>query len=649
MKKTLILLLGLICTLPTLTAQPLPRVAPQQVGFDAERLQNADYVINQSIEAGEMPGAVLAVVRDGKMAYLKAYGNRSIFPTAEPMTANSIFDMASCSKTLGTAVSFMTLVDKGLIRLQDAVSVYLPGFKNWEGENGKSTIRVEHLLTHTSGIPSYVSPKHIRETYGENANTDSLIAYIGSCRRDFKPGTKFQYSCLNFITLQKILEKVTGMTLRDYAKKHVFEPLGMKHTDYLPCHYDAKKNLWVNDQNVVVTDEALYTTDDYSIKSNTSKGYYIVPTEKQSKDGKTCFVGQVHDPLAREINHGISGNAGLYTTAEDAAILCAALQNGGELNGVRILSPLAVKAMRTVPRDEYDQGRSLGWDVFSSYASNLGNLFSTETYGHTGYTGTSVLIDPVNDVSIILLTNRVHPDDANSVTRLRTLVANAVAGALLDLDTNFSANKKASTELYFPYYYTRFLQFMDEPEITSNDIVMLGNSLTEGGKDWGKRLGWKNVVNRGIVGDEIMGVYNRLHQILPGKPKMIYYLLGANDVSHHLTSDEIIRRTRLVIDRIMQESPETEIVLQSCLPINESFKRYKNLDGKTYQFPEINAKLKELAEEKGLQYIDLFPLFVEPGTSILRKELTNDGLHLKDAGYDIWVDALKKAAKEKKK
>ena len=440
-----------------------------------------------------------------------------------------------------------------------------------------------------------------------------------------------------------LIEKISGKTLREFAQDNIFKPLGMRHTDYLPCHLDEKSGLWVNDQNVVVTDDALITTDDNKAKSSTTKGYYLAPTEKQGKDRKVCFIGQVHDPLAREMNLGISGNAGIFTTAEDLAILCAALQNGGELNGTRILSPLAVKAMRTVPRDEAPLGRALGWDVYSDYASNLGNMFSPETYGHTGYTGTSVLIDPVNDISVILLTNRAHPDDAGAAVRLRTLVANAVAGALIDTSTGFTSEHKASTEIYYPYYYTRFLSFMNEPAITSNDIVMLGNSLTEGGKDWGKRLGWKHVVNRGIVGDEVMGIYNRLHQILPGKPKKIYYLCGVNDVSHHLTTDEIILRTRMVIDRILNESPETELVMQSLLPINESFKRYKNLDGKTDQIPEINAKLAALAQEKGLKFINLFPLFVEPGTNILRKELTNDGLHLKDDGYKIWVKAIKDA------
>lgn len=650
MKKILSLLLCIACAAPALLAQPLPRVAPQEVGLDAEKMLNADRVINEAIANQEFPGAVLAVVRNGKMAYLKAYGNRAVVPDTLPMTQNAIFDMASCSKSLSTAVCFMSIIEKGYVRLQDAVSVYIPGFQNWKSEDGKesATIRIEHLLTHTSGIPAYVNPSEIRKLYGEEANRDSLLAYIATCPRDFKPSTDFQYSCLNFITLQRILEKVTGMSLREYAKQYIFQPLGMNHTDYLPCHFDKKKNLWVNDQYVTVTDDALITSDKKIKKAKSEKGYVIAPTERQAKDSEICFIGQVHDPLAREMNLGVSGNAGLFTTAEDAAILCAALQNGGEINGVRILSPLTVKAMRTVPRDELPLGRALGWDVYSAYASNLGNLFSPETYGHTGYTGTSVLIDPVNDISVIFLTNRAHPDDAGGAVRVRTLVANAVAGALIDTRTGFTKDNKAVTEKYFPYYYTRYSQFQDQPAITSNDIVMLGNSLIEGGKDWGKRLGWDNVVNRGIVGDEINGIYDRLHQILPGKPKKIYLLSGANDVSHHLTTEDIVGRMRRLLDRIEAESPETEIVLHSVFPIDESFNRYKNLAGKTEQIPEINKQLKALAKEKGIQFIDMFSLLKEPDSNSLRKEITTDGLHLNEDGYKIWTKALKESVKNKK-
>lgn len=626
--KRIALFLSAICLLGQVAlADVLERVAPQQAGLCPTRLENADRIINAAVENNEIPGAVFAIVRNGKMAYLKAYGYRSVFPKKAPMTTSTIFDMASCSKSMSTAVCVNILIDRGYIRLQDNVSMYIPGFKGWVSADGKqkSAITIEHLLTHSSGIPAYVGVAYMKERYGANANADSLLNYIANCRRDFKPGTNFQYSCLNFITLQHIIQKVSGMSLRDFAKENIFKPLGMNHTDYLPCHYDEKSGLWVNDEEIAIQDA----------------DHPIAPTEKQGKDRKVCLLGQTHDPLARELNLGISGNAGIFTTADDIALLCAALQNGGELNGTRILSPLAVKAMRTVPCEEKELGRSLGWDVFSDYASNNGNLLPFGTFGHTGYTGTSIVIDPTTNTSIILLTNRAHPDDKGGVVRLRSLVANAVAGAIIDVRPQFSKEAKASTEKYFPYYYTRYLEFMNQPAITSNDIVMLGDSQTEGGKDWGKQLGWKNVVNRGIIGDEINGIYDRLHQILPGKPKKIYLLCGVNDVSHHLTTDEIVKRMDRVIDRIQRESPDTKLYLESCLPINESFNRYKNLTGKTDQIPEINARYEELAKAKGITFINIYPKFCEEGTNVLRKDITTDGLHFNEKGYEIWRKVLK--------
>ena len=194
MKKLFTLLLGLLCAMPALKAQPLPCVAPQQAGLDAERLLNADRIINNAINNEEIPGAVLAVVRNGKMAYLKAYGNRSVFPKKEPMTTNTIFDMASCSKSMSTAVSAAVLLDRGYIRLQDPVSQYIPGFQNWKSEDGKQskTIRIEHLLTHSSGLPAYVTPNELRKQYGDAANVDSLMKYISTCRREFEPSTDLQ-------------------------------------------------------------------------------------------------------------------------------------------------------------------------------------------------------------------------------------------------------------------------------------------------------------------------------------------------------------------------------------------------------------------------------------------------------------------------
>ncbi len=465
------------------------------------------------------------------------------------------------------------------------------------------------------------------------------MEYIATCKRDFKPQTDFQYSCLNFITLQHIIETISGQSLRDFARENLFDVLGMEHTDYLPCQRDKDGN-WITTDNSQCTIHNVQCTKKgrtvqhdraancpLSIVHCTLKD--IAPTEKQPNGQVLC--GQVHDPLARVMNGGISGNAGVFSCADDIAILCAALQNGGEWNGRRILSPLGVKAMRTVPRATASLGRTLGWDNFTAYASNNGDLFGPNTYGHTGYTGTSIIIDPDNDTSVILLINAVHPEDGHSVVRLRSLVANAVAASICPIP-----------RVYTDHYYKRFLQFMDEPAITSKDIVMLGNSLTEGGGDWSARLGDKNVRNRGIIGDEVMGIYDRLHQILPGHPAKLFLLIGVNDISHDLAPDSIADMIRMTVERIRKESPDTKLYLQSLLPFNESFGRYKRLTGKTDMVPAINARLEALAKEEGIAYINLFPLFTEKGTNVLRSELTGDGLHLNEDGYKIWVKAIKK-------
>lgn len=397
MKKSLLSLFALLLT-SIVIAQPLPRTTPLQAGMDPKKLANADAIINNSIKTGEVPGAVLAVVRDGKMVYLKAYGNKSVLPEVKKMDVNTVFDMASVSKSIGTTLSFMQLIEQGKVRLTDNVANYIPGFKGYiDPETGKEIeIRVVDLLTHSSGLPPYAPADELVKRYG-SPNPAGLMEYISTCKRDFKPTTKFQYSCLNFITLQNILQNVTGATLAEYAKKNVFDVLGLKHTMYNP----TGKTLEM-----------------------------CAPTEKQ-KDG-SVLCGKVHDPLARLMNDGNSGNAGVFSNAEDLAIIAAALMNGGSYNGKRILGKLTVDTMTRVPEQVKSLGRSLGWDNYSPYASNNGNLFHPEkTFGHTGYTGTSLIIDPTAKISVILLTNRVHPEDKGSVVRLRALVANAVAGAVI--------------------------------------------------------------------------------------------------------------------------------------------------------------------------------------------------------------------------
>jgi len=401
-------------------AQPLKRVSPESVGMNSAMLKNADAAIQACIDAGNTPGAVLAVVRHGKMAYLKAYGNRQVYPTQEPMTTETIFDMASCSKSMGTAMSIMKLLETGRLRLLDPVSRYIPGFEDWQPKDGgeSTTIRIEDLLTHTSGLLPYGPTAELARKYGA-PNPAGMKEYLCTCRKDFEPKTDFQYSCLNFITLQYVLEEITGQSLREFARENIFGPLHMNHTDYIPCAPDAN-GVWKN------TDEPSWA----ALMPGQDWRSIVAPTTKEA-DG-SVIRGMVHDPLARIMNGGISGNAGVFSNADDIAILCAALLNGGEWNGARVLSPLTVKAMRTVPRSVSSLGRALGWDCFSPYASNNGDIFSSQTFSHTGFTGTSIVIDPENDCAVILLANAVHPSEGRGgMIRLRSVVSNAVAGAIV--------------------------------------------------------------------------------------------------------------------------------------------------------------------------------------------------------------------------
>lgn len=605
--SSLLLLFFLLCSCNA-SAQQLPRTTPESVGMSSIHLKYADEIIESAIANKDIPGAVLAVVKDGKMAYLKAYGNKEIYPNTVKMDVSTVFDLASLTKPIATATSAMILIERGQLRLLDKVNLYIPNFQGWKTADGKTIdIRVGDLLTHTSGLPSYASVESLEKQFG-SPNPDALINYIATCRREFEPLTNMQYSCLNYIILQRIIEKITKQNLPDFAKKNIFDPLGMLNTDYQP-----------QGRTLELT----------------------APTQRQ-KDG-SVLRGIVHDPLARVMNGGISGNAGLFSSADDLAVFTTMLQNGGEYNGKRILGPLGVKAMITVPRNAALFGRTLGWDVFSAYSSNVGDLLSPNTYGHTGYTGTSMVIDPDNNLAVILLTNRAHPDDRGEVIRLRSLVANAVAASVLKTGESAqnTATQTAKPWTYENHYKTRVKLFDEERPITSNDIVMLGNSITEGGK-WNILMRASNVRNRGISGDKASGVLARMNQITKGQPQKIFLLIGINDISDDIPTDTIVNNISQIIAHIKQNSPKTKIYLQSILPVNESFGKFKKVEGKTPIILETNTKIERLAKVQKVNFINLYPHFIEKNTNSLSKELTHDGLHLNDAGYLIWMKELTK-------
>ncbi len=388
----LILLLGI----SQIIAQPLPMTKPEDVGMSAAHLNLAKIILRAAIERKDFPGATILVSRKGKIVLRDALGNCQLIPKERPMTIDMIFDLASITKPVATATSLMILVEQGKIRLWDKVKDFVPDFAPYVDEQGNTgkDARVWHLLTHTSGLPPYTNAKEVEVKYGNPCPMDSLVRHIALLKKSDPPGTAFHYSCLGFITLAYIIDRISGQSVAEFSNQYIFKPLKMNHT-----FYDPPKQFH----------------------------QLCVPTEVI--DGQP-LIGIVHDPLAR-LQGGISGNAGLFSTVDDLAIFAQMLLNKGELNGVRILSPLTVERMTEIYPGVQFSGRGLGWDLDSDYSTNGGDLFGHRSFGHTGYTGTSIWIDPETETFVILLTNRVHPEDKGSIVSLRSQVANIVASSIL--------------------------------------------------------------------------------------------------------------------------------------------------------------------------------------------------------------------------
>lgn len=341
-----------------------------------------DPIVQEAAQSGLIPGAVLVVGHNSQVVYRKAYGFRSLVPNKQPMTPDTIFDVASLTKVVATTPCIMKLFEEGKLRIDDPVIKYLPEFLG-----GKSDITIRLLMTHFSGFqPDFDLGSRWSgyETGLQKALAEKPIA---------PPGSRFIYSDTNFILLGEIVRRLSGMSLADYARQTVYGPLGMTDTGFLPGP---------------------------ALKSR------IAPTEKDPETGMPLW-GVVHDPRSRYMG-GIAGHAGLFSTADDLAIYASMMLADGQSGGKHVFSPLTIKKF-TEPATPADQPilRGLGWDIDSSYSSNRGELFPIGSYGHTGYTGTSVWIDPTTNSFVILLTNVVHPNGVKSLSSVRSRVATAVA------------------------------------------------------------------------------------------------------------------------------------------------------------------------------------------------------------------------------
>jgi uncharacterized protein YbbC (DUF1343 family) len=377
----------------------------QPARLDTAKLEGIDRVVNEAIKEKQLPGAVVFVGRGDRVIYKQAIGNRAVSPSVEPMTENTIFDLASLTKVVATTTSVMILVEEGRIRLNDRVSTYLPGFERY----GKAPITVRHLMTHMSGLRPDVDLAYDWE------GNDAAIKLAFEEVPGSAPNERFVYSDIGYFLLGEIVSRVSGKPLDQFARERIFAPLGMADTGFNPP---------------------------------SSLHDRIAPTERCTKYGWPCeepdpptgsgqgmqmLRGTVHDPTARRMG-GVAGHAGLFSTAEDLSIFCRMLLAGGVYKNTRVLSPLMVAKMTSpaTPTGERNV-RGFGWDMDSSYSANRGELLPLGSFGHTGFTGTSLWIDPTTHLFVVFLSNRLHPEGKGDVTPLRARVSTIAASAIPDV------------------------------------------------------------------------------------------------------------------------------------------------------------------------------------------------------------------------
>jgi serine-type D-Ala-D-Ala carboxypeptidase len=362
---------------------PLSALAADDPKADGERLTRIAAVVNRAIDRGQLPGAVVLILHRGEVVYRKAFGKRSIRPAAVPMSADTVFDLASLTKPLATATSVFVLVEQGKLSLSDPVAQHWPDF----GKNGKDKITIEQLLLHTGGLP----PVNPLTDYAKGR--EQALQQICRLKPKTAPGERFAYSDIGYIVLGELVARVSGMPLDRFAHKYLFAPLGMKDTTFRPGPELRNR---------------------------------IAPTTQRAEK---WLIGEVHDPRAHRLG-GVAGHAGLFSTADDLAVFVRMLLAGGTYAGRRGLAPVTVRAL-TTPCRVPGGLRSPGWDVDTSYSGNRGELFVRgRGFGHTGFTGTSIWVDPDSATAVILLSNRVHPDGKGDVRRLRRQVATLAAAAV---------------------------------------------------------------------------------------------------------------------------------------------------------------------------------------------------------------------------
>jgi len=373
---------------PVLLALAVVLLGASHVSAQTIDLAAVDDAARDAVQSGDVPGVVVLVGRGDSVLLVRAYGWRRLVPDPLPMTTDTIFDIASLTKPFGTTLAVMALVERGTVKLDAPLGRYLPEFRS----PAFAHVTIQRLLTHTAGFQAIPPPGSVKATASETVKAFVRLPF------DYPPGSGTQYSDVGFILLGEVVRRVSGQPLDRYLAQTIFKPLGLRDTTFNPA---------------------------------TTQRDRIAPTEWAS--GR-MLLGEVHDPRARLLG-GVAGHAGMFSTAADLGRLCRMLVDGGALGGVRVLKPATVQAMWTRSA-EGSGSRALGWDIASVFARSMLPFFPSESPSHTGFTGTSVQIDPRTGSYVVLLTNRVHPNGGGAarIRELRVRVAAAVGAALFSVD-----------------------------------------------------------------------------------------------------------------------------------------------------------------------------------------------------------------------
>ena len=627
-------------------SQELPLAAPHTVGMNAAKLDQIEQLVLADVAAKKLPGAVVVVGHRGKIVYRKAFGNRSLVPTVEKMTVDTIFDVASLTKPVATATSIMILVEQGKLRLNDTIGKFIPEIDDPEAKK----VTIQQLLTHTSG---YRPDFDLGEKW---TGREGMLAALKKEKLRAAPGTRFVYSDIGFIVLGEIVWRITSRPLHEFVEKNVRQALALPASGFT-TDPDGYRREGIHTLFLIANRNLIAPTESISGQANYLGSSY----EGNPADGERILRGQVHDPTAFRMG-GVAGHAGLFSTADDLARYCQMLLNGGVAPAIgvsttrvsgrasadppanaggtdksrttnprsanqnpkstRILSSQTVAKM-TAPYVVSEDGatRGLGWDMNTSFSSNRGELFPLGSFGHTGFTGTSIWIDPTSQTFVVFMSNRVHPDGKGDVTPLRARVATVVASAIEDTPIKewkeAEARYNASVAAQIPAFKERVQRSVVGSQPIANRQSQIANTPvanTLNGIDILERTNFKD-----LEGKRIGLVTNHTGRNFAGKPTIDVLFEAKNVKLVSLFAPEHGIRGELDTEKIDDTKDE-----KTGLPVYSLYKdgmrrpkqeHLKDLDAIVYDIQDIGARfytytatLKNVMEEAAKAKIPVYVL-----------------------------------------